>query len=72
METASALIATPSGGAFVSPLRYPGGKGRLGPWLAGLMRHNGISDGRYIEPYAGGAGAAISANAKTRRSHRHQ
>lgn len=44
---------------FVTPLRYPGGKGRLGPWLAGLMRHNQISGGWYVEPYAGGAGAAL-------------
>ncbi|MDD5388980.1 MAG: DNA adenine methylase [Gallionellaceae bacterium] len=47
------------GGTFASPLRYPGGKGRLGPWLAKLMRHNRISGGWYVEPYAGGAGAAI-------------
>ncbi len=59
MEIAPAPVATPSGGAFASPLRYPGGKGRLGPWLAGLMRHNRISGGWYVEPYAGGAGAAI-------------
>lgn len=59
MEIASASPTTPSGGAFASPLRYPGGKGRLGPWLAGLMRHNRISGGWYVEPYAGGAGAAI-------------
>lgn len=45
--------------AFVTPLRYPGGKGRLGPWLAELMRANKISGGTYVEPYAGGAGAAI-------------
>lgn len=44
---------------FYTPLRYPGGKGRLGPWLAELMRYNGISGGWYVEPYAGGAGAAI-------------
>lgn len=47
------------GGAFITPLRYPGGKGRLGPWLAQVMRHNKISGGWYVEPYAGGAGAAL-------------
>lgn len=47
------------GGAFATPLRYPGGKGRLGAWLAQLMRSNKISGGWYVEPYAGGAGAAI-------------
>jgi len=45
--------------SFVTPLRYPGGKARLGEWLGSLMRHNGISGGYYVEPYAGGAGAAI-------------
>lgn len=47
------------GGAFASPLRYPGGKGRMGPWLATLMRSNGLKGGCYAEPYAGGAGAAL-------------
>ena len=47
------------GGRFTTPLRYPGGKGRLGPWIAEVMRYNRISGGWYIEPYAGGAGAAL-------------
>ncbi|WP_341809517.1 DNA adenine methylase [Xanthomonas oryzae pv. oryzicola] len=46
-------------GNFYSPLRYPGGKGRMGPWLARLMRENGLEGGCYVEPYAGGAGAAL-------------
>ena len=41
-----------------SPLRYPGGKGKLAKFMAGVVRANGLSDGRYIEPYAGGAGIA--------------
>lgn len=45
--------------SFVTPLRYPGGKGRLGAWLAGLIKHNNLMDRQYIEPYAGGAGAAV-------------
>lgn len=45
--------------SFVTPLRYPGGKGRLGAWLAGLIRHNELQGGCYVEPYAGGAGAAV-------------
>ncbi|WP_186155037.1 DNA adenine methylase [Burkholderia gladioli] len=44
---------------YVTPLRYPGGKARLGPWIADLLRHNRISGGWYVEPYAGGAGAAL-------------
>lgn len=41
-----------------SPLRYPGGKGKLAKFMAALVRANDLSDGRYIEPYAGGAGIA--------------
>ena len=41
-----------------SPLRYPGGKGKLSKYMAAIVRANGLSDGRYIEPYAGGAGIA--------------
>lgn len=44
---------------FSTPLRYPGGKGRMGPWIAELLRHNNISGGWYVEPYAGGCGAAL-------------
>ncbi|EFN8469409.1 DNA adenine methylase, partial [Escherichia coli] len=44
---------------FFTPLRYPGGKGRMGPWISELLRYNGISGGYYVEPYAGGAGAAL-------------
>lgn len=46
-------------GYFASPLRYPGGKGRLGPWLASVIDKNGLKGGWYVEPYAGGAGAAL-------------
>ena len=41
-----------------SPLRYPGGKGKLSKFMAEVVRLNGLSDGTYIEPYAGGAGIA--------------
>src|SRR5260221_223243 len=45
---------------MLSPLRYPGGKGSLYPTLRQLVRANGLSTGTYVQPYAGGAGAAIS------------
>lgn len=45
--------------AFITPLRYPGGKGRLGHWLADVVQANRLAGGEYIEPYAGGAGAAL-------------
>lgn len=44
---------------FHTPLRYPGGKSGLAAWLAWTMRYNKISGGTYVEPYAGGAGAAM-------------
>lgn len=52
-------VGTRFAGYFASPLRYPGGKGRLGPWLATVIATNGLSSGWYVEPYAGGAGAAL-------------
>lgn len=51
--------AVRSAGYFASPLRYPGGKGRLGPWLAQVIESNDLRGGWYVEPYAGGAGAAL-------------
>lgn len=44
----------------LSPLRYPGGKSSLYPRLRSLVRANKLSDGTYVEPYAGGAGAALA------------
>lgn len=44
---------------FYSPLRYPGGKGRLGAWMADVMRANRLTGGWYAEPYVGGAGVAL-------------
>lgn len=44
----------------VSPLRYPGGKSTLYPRLRALIRSNNLTSGAYIEPYAGGAGAALA------------
>lgn len=43
-----------------SPLRYPGGKAVLSDFLANVLTINGILDGTYVEPYAGGAGAALN------------
>lgn len=45
-----------------SPLRYPGGKTRLAPFIKSLIEENDLADGGidYVEPYAGGAGVALS------------
>jgi DNA adenine methylase len=45
--------------AFISPLRYPGGKAKLAPYFARLLATQRISIGSYAEPYAGGAGAGL-------------
>ncbi|MHB0953327.1 MAG: DNA adenine methylase [Allorhizobium sp.] len=42
-----------------SPLRYPGGKGKLYPFFVELIKRNELYRMRYCEPYAGGAGLAI-------------
>ena len=44
---------------FYSPLRYPGGKGKLAPFIGMLIEEYGHKGGTYIEPFAGGAGVAI-------------
>lgn len=43
-----------------SPLRYPGGKRRLAGFVGRIFEENNLLDGHYAEPYAGGAGLAIS------------
>ena len=44
----------------ISPLRYPGGKTVLAPFLQELLLENNLQGGIYAEPYAGGAGAALN------------
>lgn len=43
-----------------SPLRYPGGKSCLAPFLTHLAELNDVKQGTYLELYAGGAGAALT------------
>lgn len=42
-----------------TPLRYPGGKQKLAPFLIEILKENQLVGCEYIEPYAGGAGAAL-------------
>ncbi|MDL2315858.1 DNA adenine methylase [Desulfovibrio sp. OttesenSCG-928-A18] len=44
----------------LSPLRYPGGKSSLSNFLASTIHLNGLMGGTYVEPFCGGAGAAIN------------
>ena len=43
---------------FYSPLRYPGGKSKLTPYVIETMKLNNLDGGTYIEPFAGGAAIA--------------
>jgi len=42
-----------------SPLRYPGGKTKLLPFISALIKANNLVNHEYVEPYAGGAGVAL-------------
>ena len=41
---------------YCTPLRYPGGKAKLSPFIRSVLNSNSLQDSEYIEPYAGGAG----------------
>lgn len=43
-----------------SPLRYPGGKSKIAPLVGLIIRKLNFESATYIEPFAGGAGVAIS------------
>lgn len=45
---------------FHSPLRYPGGKGKIANFIKLVFEKNLLLDGWYVEPYAGGASVALS------------
>ncbi len=42
-----------------TPLRYPGGKGKLAPFVKRVIATNQLMDGEYVEPFAGGAAVAL-------------
>lgn len=46
-------------GHYLSPLRYPGGKGRLAPFVGDLLAAQPRHYRSYVEPFAGGAGVAL-------------
>lgn len=43
-----------------TPLRYPGGKARLAPYVKKLLSDNKLRDANYVEPFCGGAGLALN------------
>jgi len=44
---------------FESPLRYPGGKACIFPFISNLFYENNLIGSSYAEPYAGGSGLAL-------------
>ena len=45
---------------LATPLRYPGGKARLAPYVKKLLADNKLRDSNYVEPFCGGAGLALN------------
>ncbi len=44
---------------YLSPLRYPGGKGKLSNYIKQVMKVNNLYGGTYVEVYAGGCAVAL-------------
>jgi DNA adenine methylase len=44
---------------YYSPLRYPGGKGKISTFFSELFTANNLVGGTYIEPYVGGGSIAL-------------
>jgi len=42
-----------------TPLRYPGGKAKLAPFIKTILKENRLLDGEYVEPYAGSAAIGL-------------
>lgn len=55
----------------ITPLRYPGGKSKLLPFVKNVIELNGLVEGHYVEPYAGGAGVALGLLRSGHASHVH-
>lgn len=45
---------------FYSPLRYPGGKGKMAKYFKKVFKKNSLMGGTYVEPYTGGGSVALS------------
>lgn len=44
---------------YYSPLRYPGGKGKIAGLMQSVLSENGLLGGNYVESFAGGASIAM-------------
>ena len=56
---------------YKTPLRYPGGKQKLSPFINEIVEQNNLAGGHYVEPYAGGAGVAMELLISGKVSHVH-
>lgn len=54
-----ALARLPRRRTVLSPLRYPGGKRRLVPYVAATLTANDLRPGLFVEPFAGGASVSL-------------
>ena len=45
---------------LISPLRYPGGKGKMAGVFKRIIEENDLLDGTYVEPFVGGGSVALS------------
>lgn len=45
---------------ILSPLRYPGGKGKMAGVFKHIIETNDLLDGTYVEPFVGGGSVALS------------
>lgn len=56
---------------FPSPLRYPGGKGKISNFVKLMFLENDLVGTEYVEVYAGGASVALSLLYEDYASHAH-
>jgi DNA adenine methylase len=64
-------VERPAHQLYPSPLRYPGGKGKLANFIKLVLLENDLIGSEYIEPYAGGASVALSLLFEEYASHIH-
>lgn len=64
-------LERPAHQLYPSPLRYPGGKGKVANFFKLLLLENDLVGCEYVEPYAGGASVALSLLFEEYASHVH-
>lgn len=53
------MVKSSNSNIYYSPLRYPGGKNCIFPFVSSIFYENQLIGASYAEPYAGGAGLAL-------------